>query len=496
MLPILATRYLPFTDAPEHAAAMATLRHWGDPVFAGPYELVLFKSQYVVYHLAGAAVTALVGDAELANRLLLSVAGALLPLSFRVLLRAASRDERLALFACLPFWSRPLVLGFLPFVASIPLAFYSLALVFRLSRSPKAHVAKLAFASVLLFYAHVSTWMLFVVSAAAVCAVAGRLRPLLALAPSAFAAGVWLLVGRLTLGAGSIGDGTEISRMSMGRSILAMPLWIFDVWRSHGDELAAGAWWLGFFLVAMVSVGAAARYSRRALLLLYAPFASVLFLYLATPWRMGSALMLNVRLAPILVLLALLPTRLPRRGYLTSLALSLALFANLAGGISAFVACRAAARTELGDLDRVLASMPGGTRLLTLTFDLGSASTHIYPWAHVGAYHRVRSGGVAGFSFTELSHWPLHYKAAERPPIKEGATWDIHPCSFRNAVDGAYYDFVLVRGRVDPFAGEPEGPVFRPLVTTGTMTLFRKEAGTWPPKASLDGGPCADERPQ
>jgi hypothetical protein len=200
--------------------------------------------------------------------------------------------------------------------------------------------------------------------------------------------------------------------------------------------------------------------------------------------------MLNVRLAPILVLLALLPTRLPRRGRLAAIALGLGVVANMAGGMSAFVACRSAARTELGDLDRVLAAMPPGSRLLTLSFDLRSRTTHIYPWAHVGAYHRVRSGGVAGFSFTELKHWPLHYKPLERPPQKEGATWDVDPCTFRNAVDGAYYDFVLVRGAVEPFASEPPGPVFRPAVTTGTLTLYRKEEGSWPPLDTPDLGPC------
>src|SRR4029077_10702256 len=84
------------------------------------------------YHLSGAVLTALVGDGALANRLLLAIAGVAFPFSLRALLRAASRDERLAIFACLPFWSRALVLGFLPFVASIPIAFYALALFVRL----------------------------------------------------------------------------------------------------------------------------------------------------------------------------------------------------------------------------------------------------------------------------------------------------------------------------------------------------------------------------
>ena len=223
-------------------------------------------------------------------------------------------------------------------------------------------------------------------------------------------------------------------------------------------------------------------------MLLYAPFACVLVAYLVMPWRVGAAVMLNVRLAPLLVLFAFLPTRLPRKSRLASLAIGLGLVANIIGGVTAMIECRASQR-ELGDLDAVLDAMPAGSRVMTLSFDHRSRTTQVFPWAHVGAYHRVRGGGVAGFSFTELRHWPLRYVESERPP-KKPATWDLDPCSFRNAVDGRYYDFVLVRGAVDPFAEEPPGPIFHRAVATGPMTLYRKEPGEWPGSTEPDRGPC------
>ncbi|HVH45320.1 MAG TPA: hypothetical protein VM925_23365 [Labilithrix sp.] len=495
VVPILATPYLPFTDAPEHAAVMATLRFWSDPTYSGAYELAIFRSQYLVYHLAGAGLTAVVGDAALASRLLLVVAGVTLPLSFRALLRAAGRDERLALFACLPFWSRALVIGFLPFVASIPIAFAALALAIRLVRKPSRKGAVvLALLAVILFYAHVSTWMIFVVSAGAVMLFARRARALVALVPSGVAAGAWLLLGKLTLGAGTLADASETTRMRLGRSLLAMPLWLFDVWQAHGDELAAAFWWTAFLGVVLASARAVGRYSRRMLVLLYLPFACVLVVYVATPWRVGAAAMLNVRLAPILVLLAFLPMRLPRRSAVAAVALGLAFGANVIGGLSALRECRAA-KNELGDLDAVLDAMPPGSRVMTLSFDMRTRATHYYPWGHVAAYHRVRRGGVASFSFSELKHWPIHYAPAHRPPPKEGAAWDLHPCSYRNAIDGPYYDFVLVRGDVDPFASSPPGPVFRPALIAKPMTLYRKESGTWPARDVPDEGPCP-KRPQ
>jgi hypothetical protein len=492
ILPVLVTRYLPLTDAPEHAAVMATLRHFTDPTFSGPYELELLRSQYLVFHLAGAAVTLVVGDAEVATRVLVAATGIAFPLAFRSLLRAVGRDERLALFGCLPFWSRPLVLGFLPFVASIPLALYALGLVYRAvrrgTRLRRWSGPTLAVVAVVLFYAHVSTWMVFVGSAVVV-AVIGR-RPSVAawLAPSAGAAVVWWSLGNLTLGGGTLADPGEIHRMGMVRAVLAMPVWIFDVWRGHGDEIASVGWWTAFLTTVALSARSIARHSRRTTLLLYAPFVSVLAIYLLTPFRVGAAVMLNVRLAPVLVLLAFLPTRLPRRAIAT-LPLGLVLLANLVGGVTALAECRAA-RAELGDLDAVVAAIPPGARLLTITFDPRSRITHVFPWAHVGAYHRVRAGGVSGFSFSELHHWPIHYKPEEHPPVKPGAMWDFHPCSFRNAIDGPYYDYVLVRGTIDPFRDEPEGPVFRRVLERPPMTLYQKAPGTWAAAEQPDNGPC------
>lgn len=590
VLPIVATRYLPFTDAPEHAAVMATLRHLGDPAYGAPYELNLLRSQYLAYHALGALLTLVTGDdAELANRLLLAVTGVLFPLSFRFLLRATSRDERLALFACLPFWSRSLVVGFLPFVASIPIAFFMIGVFARSIRRREVAVSRcttdaaatpatptpdapdasdatdatpatdaprdaprhwrrqavLALTALLLFYTHVSTWLLataivmvtaFIAKAPCVGSGSGSRSPvglgrqnpralswrapspwraplfwrassrvvgsLLPLLPSAVAGVLWLALGKLTLSEGhSLASAGEVHRMSIGRSMLLMPRWIFDVWRGHGDELAAIAWWFAFLLVAIASVRSIRRLNRGALVFLYAPFTTALVVYLATPWRVGAGAMLNVRLAPVLVLFALLPTRLSRgkkRVWEGSIALALVLFANIVGGITAFRECRRA-REELGDFDGLLAAIPKGKRVVTLTSDLRSPSTHIYPWFHVGSYHRVRNGGIASFSFTELQHWPLHYvPGSSRPPRKEHATWDFEPCTYRNTIDGEFYDFVLLHGPLDPFAPNPTpppGPIYRPVFKTANLVLMKKSVDEERvPLIEPDLGPCAEKK--
>src|SRR5262249_10373545 len=132
-VPLLAVRYMPFTDMPEHVAAIATIaRGTGD----GTYTIAFGSSQYLLYHALGAAIAVVVRDAVLANQILLAAVAVAWPLAFRSLLRALGRDERLALFAPMVFYSRPLLIGFLPYVASVPIALFALAVFARARQRP------------------------------------------------------------------------------------------------------------------------------------------------------------------------------------------------------------------------------------------------------------------------------------------------------------------------------------------------------------------------
>ena len=44
----------------------------------------------------------------------------------------------------------------------------------------------------------------------------------------------------------------------------------------------------------------------------------------------------------------------------------------------------------------------------------------------------------------------------------------------RNDLDGLYYDYVLVHGRVDPFARPLPGPRWLPLSREGDWALYEK----------------------
>ncbi len=516
MVPLLSVRYLPFTDLPEHVAVMATMARWFGGTEAATYDITFWRSQYLLYHASGALLTKVIGDAVLANRLLLCGLAVALPLSVRATLRALDRDERLAILAAMPFLSRPLLVGFLPYVASLPLYFFGLALMLR--PRTRRSAAGLAVLAIALFYTHFSTLLVFVVTAVALELVVAarsperwsleaflfaRGRRLLWLGPVALVAAAWSLTNRITLRGESLADRGEIGKMDISRSIHALPLWTFDIFRSHVDEICGGVWWLALAMLAVLGArseqasGPAPPAERPFVMRLvarldpaYVPLLCVLAIYFVTPFRIGAGGMLNVRLAPIVALTATLT--IPRsRGPLRNGLLAVVAVATVAFAINATVQMRAVAREQMTDFDVILAAMRPGTRVVTLAFGNRATRTYFDAYPFAASYHRANGGRIASYSFSDLPHWPVQYTSAGRPPQKPIPLWIYAPCAYRNTVDGAFYDYVLVSGGVDPFANQPAGPVFREVRRVPSFVLYEKMPGeTWTGERGLDG-PCA-----
>ena len=523
VVPLLSVRFLPFTDLPEHVAVMATMARWFDGTERATYDIDFWRSQYLVYHAAGALLTKVLGDAVLANRVLLVGLAIALPLSVREALRALGRDPRLAVLAAMPFLSRPLFVGFMPYVASLPLYFLGIALVLRV-RTRRVGVV-LAVLAVGLLYTHLSTLLVFAVTAVTVEIVtsarapapwslrawlAARVRRLLWLGPVSLVAATWSVSSRITLRGESLADRGEIGKMAISRSIRALPLWTFDVFRSHVDEVCGAVWWLTLAALAVLGAraekaGAAPReglagreLAERPLVIrllarldpAYVPLLCVLAIYFATPFRIGAGGMLNVRLAPIVALAATLTV--PRsRGAIHTALLSVVALATVVFAVNATLEMRALAREQMTDFDAILASMRPGTRLVTLRFANRATRTHFDPYPFAGSYHRANGGGVASYSFSDLPHWPVHYTSEARPPQKTVPLWIYAPCAYRNAIDGPYYDYVLVSGGLDPFADQPAGPVFREVRRVGEFVLYERAPGeAWTGDRGRDG-PCA-----
>ena len=478
MLPLLAARWLPFSDLPEHVAAIAALRQWSDPSYriAEHYTFAIGESQYLAYPLAGAALSFVVGTAERANLVLLAATGIAWPYAARSMLRALRRDERLALFACPLFWNHALVVGLLPFVASVPLVLLGIALAVR------GRTRAVAALGALLFFVHVQALVLFtLISAARIVALRRPRRSLLALVPGMTTLAAWALVARVGLRGRSLDAPGQIRFAAPGDLARLFPFWAHDLWKTHADEALAIAFWICVSAIALR--GTAKR------LALWLPLAVTLVAYVALPYQIGGGDMLNVRLA-VFVPLFVLPVLTPRRAW----PLAGAAVLTVLGAMNDAREIRLA-HDEVGDLDRVLDAIPRGSRVLSLHFRIASQRTHFPSWIHVAAYHRARGGGVAEPSFAVLGHWPLHYRPEAAPPAKDVDFWEFDPCAFRNAIDGPYYDHVLVRGRIDPFAADPPGPAWTKVLVEKEWTLFARMPGvTMPATPSTDRGPCSVAR--
>jgi hypothetical protein len=504
-LPLAVERFLPITDLPEHEAAIRVIADLlrGDPVAKAAWELDLGRSQYLLYHFAGALLALVTGSATVANRILLALAAVGYPLATASLLRSLGRDPRLAVFACMPFFGRALTIGFLPFCASIPVALYALAIFVQQCRAPsRTRAALLVLVGIALFYLHVNAYTVTVLVSVVVSAIVrfprerrgllqaagGMARDLWVWIPSAACAVHWSMEGSLEGPTGVLG-GENVARMALWRSVKGLPLWIHDPWPAKFDDAAGLLWWIGILLVVFTNLGAFRKGGPREVLLLYAPLAVGVALVLALPFRVGAAGMLNVRLATFVALAVLLPLPAPRGAWGAG-ALALGGAATLILSIGSALHVHAARQAELGDFGSLVDRMAPGQKVEELHFQMRSPAGYYTPWIHAAGYHVALHGGIAEWTFGHLAHWSVHLREGAAGPARP-PFWDLNPCLFRNAQDGEWADWVLVEGDTDPFAGEPPGPRFERAARSGRFVLYRRTDGTWTGDASADPGPCA-----
>ncbi|MGQ0506078.1 MAG: hypothetical protein ACT4TC_12255, partial [Myxococcaceae bacterium] len=249
-----AGRVLPFTDLPQHTATLASLR---DTLLGSstPYVLALSKTQYVLYYVVGAALSAVVSP-EVATKLILSGVALALPFSVRFLARRCGADERAALFAVPLFWCQSLLIGFINYLVALPVLFVALAWAFQQAQTPtRWRAVGLALLSVALYLLHLSALLFFLPIAAAILLLLPRsglrIRALLPLLPGVLLCFFWLLASRVTQGLGKL----HASFSSIRTSLRALSGSLTDIWRGDGDKVLLIA--LGSAL--LLGVGRAAR---------------------------------------------------------------------------------------------------------------------------------------------------------------------------------------------------------------------------------------------
>lgn len=500
-------------DLPEHLAAMSTLRHFDDASWHLREHVTLEalgRTNYVLYHLVGALLTAALGSAERANMLMLSLVAVSLPFAARALFVALGRDARIALVACTLFWSRPLAEGLVAFVTSAPIVLFALSLVVaQLARPTQRRAAGMALLGIIVFYLHPVSFGLLAAGAAWLTVVLGPAkkrftgapRRLLWLLP-AVAVGFYYGIVRAAAPVDPSGvvHGRVLTYISRLRLLGELQPWLHDFWRSPWDDVLGWVLWgsLAWLAVARRKHAEDLRgkddpEGRAATGLAMLALA----LYLALPTQIGSPQMgiltqidQRVSLFVGLLLPLVVPPAAPRRhDSWDRLALTLVATSVVGLGLHGCFWARIYEANEAQDLDRVIADLPRGKRVLGLSFHANSRYATVAPFVHSVAYVRARLGGVSSPSFVNVPHWPIHYRPGAAPPVKDDLVWEYHPCAFDNAVDGPYFDFVLVRGPMAPFAGDPPGPRFRARARAGEFTLFERAGGYSPERPGVFG-PC------
>jgi len=492
VLPLWLVRHPPLQDLPQHLAAIRVLSGFGSPElgFAKWFVLSLGSTQYLSYYLA-AWVLALPFGVFIANKLLLSAAIAGLPYALRALLRALDRDQDMALFVLPLTYNAHLILGFFNFIAALPLCLWGLALAVRQRTEPtRRRAILLGVLGVVTFYTHVVPFGFFVLGSALVGlgdSLKATLRRWLPLVPAVLAAALWTriapaggaLLGALRLGPHSALAGPRPQYTSFGEALRQVPEWLTDVLYREYDEQLLVAW--GLLLIVCIGLGAGARADddrpsvERALrgrllrrLGWLAPLAALL--YFVTPASYDWIWPINTRF-PLLALLFLLialpaPRGLARVGVLAAVtAVSVLGFLEIANAFRRFE------REEVGDLDRAIAAVPPGQKLVGLIWDRGSRQVKFSPFIHAAAWYQAEKGGAVMFSFADFPQSPFKFKASDRPP-RVPPRWEWEPSRVDPINDLAWYDYVLTRG--DPGQLARHGGVFESVYQGSRWAVWRR----------------------
>lgn len=498
--PFWAGRFLPLLDLPQHLGLAAVIARHGDPAspFHRYYLLDPRVTPYWGYYGAMWLLTRAL-PLELANRLLLSLYAAGLPLASGYLLRSFGRDARWAVFALPLVWSTNLFLGFTTFLLSLPIFLVALGLAERHLAAPRARPGRalaLAGMAALLFLFHGQSYLLLGLGALVLLAAHARGAGWLAarcapFAPSLLLFAAWF-VPRFAAGEPSVEEHTVRHQTYGGlgrlgavfepwRAVLTQaPERLFGAFRDRSDQVlgaAAGA----AFLVALAAAwgpaplpaprgegeGSAVRrwlLAHRCDLLV----AALVLSYLLSPieisgqWYVGPRHLVFAALA--LPLLLARPADGWRRAVAASAAaLGVALAAEAALHVRAF-------QRQVGDFDAVARALPPGGRVLGLPFDLGAGGpVRLWPLLHFACYQQVLAGGDVGFSFAGLPSIPVRY----RPGMQAPHPYEWRPDELDWATMGAAYDAFLTSGRPRGRGGAELLLHAEPVARAGPFTLWR-----------------------
>jgi hypothetical protein len=483
LLPVVWVARPPLQDMPQHLAAISVLRHYPDLALGEYFELSLLRTQYLAYYAAAYLLSFPLGVA-LANKLLLCTAIAALPWSLASLLKQLDRDPRLAVFAFGLLYNAHLVLGFLNFVAALPLMFAGLCLALRFRLEPtRSRGLWLSGVLLVCFFMHVVPFAFLGLGAALVLlgdGVLATLKRAWVFAPAGGAFVAWLFLtpaGGSTLAAA--GAETAAKRgpqfATVAQALRDLPMWLTDVLAGERDDQLWVAW-LVLLLTAFAlgtrqreeSAGTPAQpYLWRLALL--CPLAALAYFVAPTGYDWIWPISARFPLLALLFACLLIP---PLRGTPGNLLYAAVALVSVLGFVEVGQAFVGFDQDEVGDFDAALAVIPQGERVAGLMFDRGSSRVKFSPFLQYVAYYQAEKGGAVMFSFADFPQSPFAFRQDSRPP-RVPPRWEWQPEKVDPQRDLAWFRYVLVRGGPGRIARQ--APVWTQVFGGTHWRVYRRE---------------------
>lgn len=479
-LPMWWVPYPPMQDMPQHLAAVRVLHSLDDPAYgmAQYFALHLGTTQYLAYYLLCHWLSFLT-DITTANLILVTLTLVGIPYGARSLLKALGGEPLLALLLVPLTYNAHLILGFLNFLAAVPLLLFGLAMAVRQRARPtRLRGGLLSVTLLLCFYMHVVPCALLGVGVGLLAlrrpwrASFVGLSPLL---PLGVAGITWLVrspAGKATTQAAGLGSGggSAATFRPLDRALSELPMWLTDV--RAGDEdlfqlkclvgLIAVAWVVGIVFPRRGPLETDARRrsggrSRAGTLLCLRlaalPLLCLLgYVYLPSGYQWIWPIAERFALLALVLAVPLLPAL---RTWLCAPVVACAVLLSvlhIEQTAQAFVAFDA----EVGQFDAALNAIPKGKRVAGLIFDRGSRHIRFAPFLHYVAHYQAQKGGAVMFTFADFPQSPFSFHPGNRPPRVQ-PRWEWTPGRVRPRRELSYYDYVLVRGGPGRVGGRNSG---------------------------------------
>ena len=522
-VPLLAGRYLPLIDAPQHMAMARILVGLvrGDPGFAEIYELDPWPVPYWLYYIMTGGLS-LVVSIETANKLVLYIYTVGLAFGVREVLLAFGRNPRWWVLSVPLAWTNCFIYAFMAYLVGIPIVLFGIAATERAFRGDPGETSARWWLGVLAFLAylaHAQAFLWLMLSVAVLLMLHWRgvrwgFRALLPVAPTALLFFAW--VARAFRGAGPSSDNSTYGTLGN----LGM-VWEPHVarWTTAPEDLFGGATdgsnrWIGIAWIAMVVAGAwiagrewrpgtawgslRHRPSGRVVVLL----AAFLAAWAILPYSVRGQWYLAPRYLVFVAGMAIVAAAgwTPRHDFIRRAGIALvALYAlNTARLVRDF-------QPAMQGLEPLLDRIPAGQRLAHFPFDerntldaqgkpIGGTSIVVdmptsvsafgflpevagspYGWMspthHASAYYLVRKWGLIGVSFAASPTNPGGYRSAHKPTALVEDEYE----KVDLAAASRDFGWFLVRG---PLQGTTQRlPEFARLeATEGTWQLWRSRS--------------------